>query len=203
MSEVTQSTPAGVRAAAEALKSAIDRHLSAVEARTGEDDADVFAAFEALQVTAEHYDDLLYDVYDEVTPFEFTESVEEPGAEIEAVSVRIRRDYLIEDSEALIAAGQEALLAERPDLVEEEAGVTVASVEAAVAALFDAYDPDALDEHAEQVGLVPMGGTLWVVASAPEEDDTWLDDPFAGTGERHIVYRLDVTVQESEDADLT
>ena len=63
-------TPAQVRLAAEALKNAIDRHLAAVESRVDELDPSVLEAFDALAAAAEEYDELLYAVHDEVTPFE-------------------------------------------------------------------------------------------------------------------------------------
>lgn len=68
MSDAAQPTAAEVRAAAEAVKAAIDRHLDAVERRTGDDDPAVYDAFNALAAAAEVYDELLYDRYDEVTP---------------------------------------------------------------------------------------------------------------------------------------
>ncbi len=68
MSDAAQPTAAEVRAAAEAVKAAIDRHLDAVERRTGDDDPAVYEAFNSLAAAAEVYDELLYDRYDEVTP---------------------------------------------------------------------------------------------------------------------------------------
>ena len=70
MSDDAQPAAAEVRAAVDAVKAALDRHLEAIENRTGEDDPAVFAAFEALASAAENYDELLYDAYDEVTPLE-------------------------------------------------------------------------------------------------------------------------------------
>lgn len=70
MSDAAQPTAAEVRAAADAVKTALDRHLQAVERRTGDDDPTVYDAFNALAAAAEVYDELLYDRYDEVTPFE-------------------------------------------------------------------------------------------------------------------------------------
>lgn len=68
MSDAAQPTAAEVRAAAEAIKAALDHHLEAVERRTGDDDPAVYEAFNALAAAAEFYDELLYDRYDEVTP---------------------------------------------------------------------------------------------------------------------------------------
>lgn len=89
MSDAAQPTAADVRAAAEAVKAALDRHLEAVERRAGasrapapaasgagegageraaELDAAVYAAFDELAAAGETYDELLYELYDEVTP---------------------------------------------------------------------------------------------------------------------------------------
>ena len=64
MSDAVQPTAAEVRAAAEAVKTALDRHLAAVERRSGEDDQAVYEAFNELAAAAETYDELLYDRYD-------------------------------------------------------------------------------------------------------------------------------------------
>ncbi|KPC91601.1 hypothetical protein ADL27_29470, partial [Streptomyces sp. NRRL F-6602] len=76
MSDAEQPTAAEVRAAAEAVKTALDRHLAAVERRTGEDDPAVHAAFNDLAAAAEEYDELLYERYDEVTPFDIPDAEE-------------------------------------------------------------------------------------------------------------------------------
>lgn len=68
MSDAAQPTIAEVRAAAEAVKAAIDRHLEAVSSPSAADDPAVFAAYEQLATAAIAYDQLLYEVYDEVTP---------------------------------------------------------------------------------------------------------------------------------------
>ena len=57
MSDAVQPTAAEVRAAAEAVKAALDRHLAAVERRTGDDDPDVYdeiQSAEAAQDAADH-----------------------------------------------------------------------------------------------------------------------------------------------------
>ncbi|WP_037578094.1 hypothetical protein [Phaeacidiphilus oryzae] len=106
MSDVEQPRPdemsSRVRAAAEALKRAIDAHLQVVETRTGPADERVADAYEALAAAADAYDEVLYEAYDEVTPFELP-TVDEEGSgypdteDPEAVSVLIRRDYLVVD----------------------------------------------------------------------------------------------------------
>jgi hypothetical protein len=117
MSDAAQPTAAEVRAAAEAVKTALDRHLAAVEGRSGEDDPAVYEAFNQLAAAAEVYDELLYDRYDEVTPFEIPGTddslppytgPEEPNA----VSVLIRRDYAVAEPQRLLAQAQRVEAAE-------------------------------------------------------------------------------------------
>jgi hypothetical protein len=105
MSDVAQPRPDEVRSrvrfGAEALKRAIDAHLLVVETRTGAADERVAEAYEALAAAADAYDEVLYDAYDEVTPFELPvveRGVDYPDTEEpEAVSVLIRRDYVVVD----------------------------------------------------------------------------------------------------------
>jgi hypothetical protein len=63
------ATPEQVRSALDALKAALDSHLAAVEARAGENDPRVQAAYDALASAAEAYDDALFSAHEEVTPF--------------------------------------------------------------------------------------------------------------------------------------
>ena len=62
-----------VRDALAAVHQALDHHLTAVEARSGEADPAVFAAYEHLRDAVVAYDDLIYDVHDEVLPVEVVE----------------------------------------------------------------------------------------------------------------------------------
>jgi hypothetical protein len=71
------ATPEQVRAAVAGLKSALDTHLAAVEARAGENDPHVQAAYDALASAGEAYDDALFSAYEEVTPFGPVESDDE------------------------------------------------------------------------------------------------------------------------------
>jgi hypothetical protein len=71
------ATPEQVRAAVAGLKSALDTHLAAVEARAGENDPHVQAAYDALASAGEAYDDALFSAYEEVTPFGPVESEDE------------------------------------------------------------------------------------------------------------------------------
>lgn len=192
----TPPTPAQVRAAAEALKAAIDRHLAAVEARADELDPSVLEAFDALAAAAEEYDELLYTVHDEVTPFEVP-AEPAPGyagpEQVEAFSVFIRRDYLIADPEALATAARNAA---------EDFDAEAGDSRAAVAELFDAFDVDEITYRAEEIGLEAAEATLWVVAAESEALGGWHDDPFSDADAERLLYRVDVVDDEElEDED--
>ena len=205
MSETTPSAPpvptdfqpthTQVRDAAEALKAAIDRHLAAVEARVDELDPAVLEAFDALAAAAEEYDELLYTVHDEVTPFEVPAEPAQAyvGPErVEAFSVFIRRDYLVTDAEALTAAARN---------VAEDFDVENSDSRAAVAELFDAFEVDEITYRAEELGLEAAEATLWVVAAEPEALGGWHDDPFSEADPERLLYRVDVVDDEELEDD--
>src|ERR1044072_4277160 len=110
MSDATHPSAAEVRAAAEAVKPPLDRHLDAVERRSGEGDPAVYAAFNELAAAAEVYDELLYDTYDEVKPSEIPGDDTLPAYagpdEPSALSVLIRRDYAVAEPQRLLSQGQ-------------------------------------------------------------------------------------------------
>ncbi|HEX4787517.1 MAG TPA: hypothetical protein VH372_03585 [Actinospica sp.] len=187
------ATAAEVRQAAEALKSAIDTHLRAVEARVDELDPAVLEAFDALAAAAEEYDELLYAVHDEVTPFEvMADSQPDYNGpdEIEALSVFIRRDYLVADPEALAAAARTAAEGVDPE---------TATPRTALLDIFDAYDADEIAYRAEELGLQPADSTMWVVAADPEGVVGWHDDPFSEVDAELLLYRDDVIDEEIDD----
>lgn len=72
----------GVRARLAALVTALEQHLTAVEARTGETDPAVFAAFDHLADAFAGYEEALYDVHDEVVPMTLVEYDDEDDEEI-------------------------------------------------------------------------------------------------------------------------
>jgi hypothetical protein len=223
MTESTPVPPGAVPAAAEALKAAIDRHLAAVVARRGEDDPDVQDAYEALRAAAEAYDDVLFDVHDEVTPFEFAEpEADLPGGPDddlddlpvvpESFSVLLRRDYDLVDAEALVGAGRAARaevdgaarlggvdgvdgvdgLPAIDDLEDEdgedgEDGLDD-NVGAAIYHLVHAYGVDGLHVRAEEIGLEPTGGTMWLLDEVGGDID---GGPFDGVDAERLRLRLD------------
>jgi hypothetical protein len=203
MSDAAQPTAAEVRAAAEAVKTALDRHLAAVERRTGDDDPAVYEAFNELAAAAEEYDELLYDRYDEVTPFEIP-GVEEPlppytgPEEPNALSVLIRRDYAVAEPQRLLAQAQ------RVEAVEEEVGQesSAGTVHGALGVLFGEFEPDEIASRHKEFGLEEGDSTLWVTAAdEPAEPGEWLETPFEPVDPQRVVCRFDVSAVFDEESD--
>ncbi|WP_420032767.1 hypothetical protein ACN2WE_08635 [Streptomyces sp. cg28] len=203
MSDAAQPTAAEVRTAAEAVKAALDRHLAAVERRSGEDDPAVYEAFNELAVAAEEYDELLYDRYDEVTPFEIPSGddslppytgPEEPNA----LSVLIRRDYAVVEPQRLLAqAGRVADLETGTD--PDSAG---GSVHAALGVLFGEFEPDEIASRHKEFGLEEGDSTLWVAAAdEPAEPGEWLETPFDQADPQRVVCRFDVSSVFDDELD--
>ena len=166
MSDAAQPTAAEVRAAAEAVKTALDRHLAAVERRSGEDDPAVYEAFNQLAAAAEVYDELLYDRYDEVTPFEIpgTEDAlpytgpEEPNA----LSVLIRRDYTVVEPQRLLAQAQRVEAVEESGAAAAGFDAAAGTVHGALGVLFGEFEPDEIASRHKEFGLEEGDSTLWV-----------------------------------------
>ncbi|EST21876.1 hypothetical protein [Streptomyces roseochromogenus] len=203
MSDAAQPTAAEVRAAAEAVKTALDRHLAAVERRSGEDDPAVFEAFNQLAAAAEVYDELLYDRYDEVTPFEIPGSEELPPyagpEEPNAISVLIRRDYAVAEPQRLLAQAQRVEAAEYEaagGLAEDAAG----TVPGALGILFGEFEPDEIASRHKEFGLEEGDSTLWVTAAdeTPEAGE-WLEAPFDHIDPQSVVCRFDVSAVFDDD----
>ncbi|MGW7819359.1 hypothetical protein ACWGLF_14695 [Streptomyces puniciscabiei] len=210
MSDAAQPTAAEVRAAAEAVKTALDRHLAAVERRSGEDDPAVLEAFNQLAAAAEVYDELLYDRYDEVTPFEIPGAEELPPyagpEEPNAISVLIRRDYAVVEPQRLLAQAQrvEAAEYEAAGGLAEDAAATVPG---ALGILFGEFEPDEIASRHKEFGLEEGDSTLWVTAAdeTPEAGE-WLEAPFEHIDPQGVVCRFDVSAvfddeDESDESD--
>ncbi|MFD9391259.1 hypothetical protein ACFWBB_11170 [Streptomyces sp. NPDC060000] len=205
MSDAAQPTAAEVRAAAEAVKTALDRHLAAVERRTGEDDPAVYEAFNELAAAAEVYDELLYDRYDEVTPFEIpgAEDALPPYAgpeEPNALSVLIRRDYAVAEPQRLLAQAQRVEAAD-----DEGVGAAVSdTVHGALGILFGEFEADEIASRHKEFGLEEGDSTLWVLAAdEPAEPGEWLETPFEQADPGRVVCRFDVSsvFDEPDDGD--
>ncbi|GAA1069651.1 MULTISPECIES: hypothetical protein [Kitasatospora] len=199
MSDAAQLTINEVRAAAEAVKAAIDRHLEAVAGTTEEGDPAVVAAYEDLAAAAITYDQLLYEVFDEVTPFEVPGDGSEGGytgpEQPEAISVLIRRDYLVADPKRLRDQ------AERVDDSLTPGGDTAAGVNAAIGVLFGEYEPDEIAARCEEFGLEEGDSTLWVSASEPSEPGEWLPEPFDAADPQLLICRFDISEVYDDDPD--
>ncbi|MGW3949891.1 hypothetical protein ACWEKM_02715 [Streptomyces sp. NPDC004752] len=205
MSDAAQPTAAEVRAAAEAVKTALDRHLAAVERRSGEDDPAVYEAFNQLAAAAETYDELLYDRYDEVTPFEIpgTDESLPPYAgpeEPNALSVLIRRDYAVVEPQRLLAQAERVEAAEYEDGAGADASGTV---HGALGILFGEFEPDEIASRHKEFGLEEGDSTLWVTAAdEPADPGEWLEAPFEQIDPERVVCRFDVSaVFDDEDAE--
>lgn len=193
-----------LQAALDDLTDALENHLQAVLARQGEADAGVQTAYTALRQLAERYDDLLFDVCDEVTPWEFPEGppsdleYEDHDAAPGLVGVLVRRDYEIGDTDTLLGAGREAYGELYPGDPVESAVADVSHPGRALYQMLHAYGVDGLDERAEDAGMLPRGGTVWVQALAPGDDETISDDPFGVADEELLVYRVDEIIHVDE-----
>lgn len=204
MSDAVQPTAAEVRAAAEAVKTALDRHLAAVERRSGEDDPAVYEAFNQLAAAAEAYDELLYDRYDEVTPFEIpgTEDALPPYTgpeEPNALSVLIRRDYAVAEPQRLLAQAQRVEAADYDEGADGEASGTV---HGALGILFGEFEPDEIASRHKEFGLEEGDSTLWVTAADDQTDPgEWLEAPFEGVDPQQVVCRFDVSTVFDDDLD--
>ncbi|WLQ44041.1 hypothetical protein P8A22_31480 [Streptomyces laculatispora] len=205
MSDAAQPSAAEVRAAADAVKVALDRHLEAVERRSGDDDPAVYDAFNALAAAAEVYDELLYDRHDEVTPFEI------PGAqdslppysgpeEPNALSVLIRRDYAVAEPQRLLAQAQRLADLDPDGRDSDGAAVAGSSVHAALGVLFGEYEADEIASRHTEFGLEEGDSTLWVAAAdeLPEPGE-WLGAPFDDADPQLVVCRFDVSAVFDED----
>ncbi|MFJ4524080.1 hypothetical protein ACIP4Y_24575 [Streptomyces sp. NPDC088810] len=203
MSDAAQPTAAEVRAAAEAIKTALDRHLAAVERRSGEDDPAVSEAFNQLAAAAEAYDELLYDRYDEVTPFEIpgAEDTLPPYAgpdEPHAISVLIRRDYTVAEPQRLLAQAQRVEAAEFDDGEDDDRAA--ATLPGALGILFGEFEPDEIASRHKEFGLEEGDSTLWVTASEePPEAGEWLAAPFEHIDAQQVVCRFDVSAVFDDD----
>jgi hypothetical protein len=200
MSDAAQPTAAEVRAAAEAVKTALDRHLAAVERRSGEDDPAVYEAFNELAAAAEAYDEVLYDRYDEVTPFEIpsAEDALPPYTgpdEPNALSVLIRRDYSVAEPQRLLGHAQ------RIEAADDEGSGVSGTVHGALGLLFGEFEPDEIASRHKEFGLEEGDSTLWVTASdEPAEPGEWLEAPFEQVDPQQVVCRFDVSaVFDDED----
>lgn len=204
-SDPTSPSPK-VREAAEALKAAIDTHLAAVEKRSGENDPTVHSTYDELRRAGLAYDDILFDTYEEVTPFEVAEPPLDVTAEVaedggpHRLALMSRFDFTISDAESVVEAGRAAFRQAGPEDADVTADEQVSHVGSALYELANAFGLEGLEERAEDVGLLPEGSTTWVLdVRAP--DARWRDAAFAAAEFGRVLYRLDEVYDEDDDED--
>ena len=190
--------PQNARAAADRFRTALDRHLAAVEARSGEHDPQVQSAYKKLRAAAADYDLALYSEHDEVTPFDLPDS--DPAAEhdeevdLDRLSLVARWDFSVVDEEKLLASAGRAVGEEVPHVAVALAALVAAAGHTRVG------DP----ASAAQAGLRAHGHTTWVLATDdadPDDDDpSWMADPFGGAHPDRALCRVE-SPAESEDED--
>lgn len=199
------STPSDTDRLSAALGTLIDalrEHLAAAIGRSGEGDTAAQAAYTRLRAAAVEYDDLLFELTQEVTPWEFLQrsgqspEFEDRGAAPDAVSVLVRRDYGLADPVGLLEAGREAYAELHPDEPREAAAGDVSHPGRALYQLLHAFGVDGVDLRAESAGLSPRGGTVWVQALLPGDSGLEGEDPFSIADEEMLVYRLDEIVED-------
>jgi hypothetical protein len=205
-------TFADLDAALDRVVAAARAHLAAVRAADGEPDDDaVWNAYVALNNASHDYDELLNDVFGEVTPWdlEAISAEEAEGGRIatvtsvpetangtaddpypHVVSVRQRRDYRVPSVTALLRAAEEAR-APSPD---GETAEPVGTVGEAVLELLQAGDGSL--GMLDLPELDPLDGVVIVAevgaALDPEaHDESDGEAPFRLTGPDRTVGRLD------------
>jgi hypothetical protein len=111
----------------------------------------------------------------------------------------VRRDYGIADPAGLLVAGREAYADLYPGDPPEAAVADVSHPGRALYQLLHAYGVDGLDNRAENAGLAPHGGTVWVQGLVPGDAETLVDDPFGVADEDMLIYRLDEVIGPDDD----
>jgi hypothetical protein len=204
---------ADLDAALERVIGAAREHLTAVKAAEGRvDDEGVWRAYVALNNASFEYDELLLDVFGEVTPWD-VEAIDPDeadqrfgaglggvdGAEpadpyAHVVSVRQRRDYRVPSVAALLRVAEAARRSALTDGEPAEVAEPVESVGEAVLELLQAGDGSlgALDVPE----LEPLDGVVAVAELAePLELEEYAEDdgtgPFQLAGSDRLVGRLD------------
>jgi hypothetical protein len=144
---------ASVEAALDQMVAAARAHLAAVMAADGAPDDEVWSAYVALNNAAHDYDEILNDVYGEVTPWDL-EPITEDGEPLAStlvslptradaddphprvISVRQRRDYRVPSVTALLAVAE----AGRPAPLEGEPTEPLSTVGEAIIELLESGD---------------------------------------------------------------
>ncbi|MGW0199285.1 hypothetical protein [Nonomuraea sp. NPDC003201] len=183
--EVTQFSDEArkrLREAAEAFAAEVLQHaetLCGMEGRQREI-AEIFAMDSPLSEVARRFCDAQFDLTGISPSFDYRiedDEEEEESAETESaerIAVLIRHDFLINDREALMAAGRAAYLQVWPDDVEDDAEFDVQTVSRAVYQLMHASGEDTILDDVP--GLRP---TRSVQLTLDVNEPLDFDDPFS------------------------
>jgi len=203
-------TPPGaarLRAAGEALAAALREHAESLIAAAGEQDVvEVFGANDVLAPLVLEYADAQFEYTGTGSPFgelEFddldeTESDPEDDPEdepaIPGITVLQRRDYVVTDEAAVLAAGRAAYRSLWPD--DDEAAAARDVTHLGRALYQAAHAGDGFDDLNDMPGLAPTGGAVMVIRqdellSGDPED--WPQNLFEADGE-HLYEMQDVYV---------
>ncbi|SHN45961.1 hypothetical protein [Cryptosporangium aurantiacum] len=220
------STEAQIDAALEAVVHAARHHRAVLRAGAAEEQ--VWRAYVALNNATVRYDDLISEVYDEVTPWdcEYLESDGEappepavppvlPPADVPVpvpdggallVSVRHRRDYVVPQPSRLLALATEARRTSWAAVDATHAARPVTEVGEAVNELVQAGDGTvaALDAYPEE--LVPGNGVLVVNAlrrplTFADTPATAIPDPLLLGPDEAQLYRMDEEIVDEDSLD--
>ncbi|MFI5954201.1 hypothetical protein [Cryptosporangium sp. NPDC051539] len=211
------STEAQIDAALDAVVVAARHHRTVLQAGAAEEQ--VWRAYVALNNATVRYDDLISDVYDEVTPWdcEYLETDEAVAAASAGgsvptgsapvgdgalmVSVRHRRDYVIPEPSRLLALATETRRTSWATVDSTHAARPVTDLGEAVNELVQAGDGTvaALDAYPED--LVPGNGVLLV--NAVRRPLTFSDgpdgaDPLLLGPDEEQLYRMDEEIVDED-----
>jgi hypothetical protein len=196
--DFTPWTPEGaarLRAAAEALATAVRAHAESVIAAADQRDApQVFAANDVVEPAVLEYAEAQFDFTGIGSPVGYLDDSEEDHdgdddavrAEPKAgITVLQRRDYAVTDEAAVLAAGRAAYLKVWPD---DDEAAAAADVTHLGRALYQAaHAGEGFADLDEMPGLVPTGGAVVVVRQdelLTGLPDDWPHDLFGVDGEQ-------------------
>jgi hypothetical protein len=188
-------------------------HLAAV--RAGADDEVVEAAYRVFNNASAAYDELLFETYDEVTPWQVDTLDETDLEDTEltgdgmVIAVRQRRDYVVPDVAALLAAGTEARRSQGlsgEDIEGFEADHEVTDVGEAVYELLqasggglNALDVDQLEARN---GVVMVNAVAVPLEFADDPGPGEADLPFVCVPDSRMLLRIDEEIiADTEDED--
>jgi hypothetical protein len=181
------------RKALAVLTAALDAHLTAVEAKSGENDPAVQAAFLDLREAAAAYDEAVFAEHDEVTPFDLPplpeDDPEDDGSFGPRVTLLGRYDYTVVDPQKLLAQAS-ALLGE--DIEDIADAITVLGHLGARQGL-------ASGENSRDVGLFWHGSVhMLMPCDVTELGDAWVEDAFVDVDPEDALCTITDALDETQ-----